>query len=671
MLHKIYLMKKYLYLLSAFLFISLSSKAAPGDTTWVQANNTQLTYYGNFDTTITFPAPGTSYRKIYMIFTLGKYMCPGYTYGTGSVPWCGDWDYTVMNYLMTPGGDTLELGRFITPYANNGAPRTPWTWQQHYVYDVTDYAYLLHGSASMRILFSGYSGGFTANIRFAFIEGTPDRDVIAIKRLWRGTYGYGDTTHHDSNDINTHFLAMPETAPALTQTADLKFTVTGHGSDSNGCCEFYSSKYSTMLNSSPIDTTTIWRSDCGLNELYPQSGTWLYERGNWCPGAIVYSHFHGLPGISAGTSYNVAVQFAPYVRWGSGGVYTTEATLIYYKGLNKTLDASLDQIIAPSSDENHFRENPISALPIVHVKNTGANAITSMQLSCTVDGGAPFYYNWVGSLPSMADSDIIFPGVPDIKSASGTSGVHNFMAKIVMVNGNPGDDDSTNNVMTSSFVGAPVWPVSFKIQMRTNNETDLSGNSETTWQIFNESNAVVASRMVSAINTVYTDTVTLGPGSYKLVITDGSCDGLQWWANSGTGINTGYFYVKKLTAQNIPMNGYNYGGTYNNDFGCGFTQYFTTGWPVGINDLSESQVGIEAYPNPAQNTVNIDISGMQRVKGKIQIIDVLGRIVSETICTDIHSQVNVEALTNGVYTLLFIDDQQPNNKLATRLLIAK
>ncbi|MFI5195634.1 MAG: peptide-N-glycosidase F-related protein [Chitinophagales bacterium] len=664
-------MKKYLCLLFIASIINLASKANPGDTTWVQANNTQLTYYGNFDTTITFPAPGTSYRKIYMIFTLGKYMCPGYTYGTGAVPWCGDWDYTVMNYLMTPGGDTLELGRLITPYANNGAPRTPWTWQQHYVFDVTDYAYLLQGSASMRILYSGYSGGFTANIRFAFIEGTPDRDVIAIKRLWRGTYGYGDTTHHDSNDINPHFLALPETAPALTQTADLKFTVTGHGSDSNGCCEFYPGNYKVVLNGSAIDSTIIWRNDCGFNELYPQSGTWIYNRGNWCPGALVYSHFHDLPGISAGTNYNVAIQFAPYVRWGSGGVYTTEATLIYYAAMNKTLDASLDRIISPTSDENHFRENPISAMPVVHIKNTGTTTITSMQLACYVDGGAPFYYSWAGSLSSLQETDITFPVEPDIKSASGTSGVHNFMAQIVMVNGNTGDDDSTNNVMTSSFTGAPLWPLSFKIQMRTNNETDSTGNCETRWQIFDESNTVVASRLVSAINTTYIDTVNLAPGSYQLVITDGSCDGLQWWANSGTGISAGYLNVKKLTGVNIPMNGYTYGGTYNNDFGCGFTQYFTTNWPAGVNDLSESHIGLEAYPNPAQNTVNIDISGMQQVKGKIQVIDVLGRVVSEKTFTDIHSQLNVEELSNGVYTLLFIDDKQPNIKLATRLLIAK
>src|ERR1700744_1253872 len=101
-------MKKRLFLFALALCFSFMAVAAPGDTTWVQANNTQFTHYGTFDSTITFPSSGTTYRKIYMIFTLGKYMCPaGSTY-------CGDWDYTVQNYLMTPGGDTLEIGRLIT-----------------------------------------------------------------------------------------------------------------------------------------------------------------------------------------------------------------------------------------------------------------------------------------------------------------------------------------------------------------------------------------------------------------------------------------------------------------------------------------------------------------------------------------------------------------------------
>src|SRR3954463_15438055 len=110
---------KIFYLIAISLCFNLAAKAAPGDTTWVQANIAKLQGYGNYDSMVLFPPAGKTYRSIYMIFTLGKYMCPGYdpnnAAGTG---WCGDWDYTVQNYLMTPGGQTFELGRLITPYAN-------------------------------------------------------------------------------------------------------------------------------------------------------------------------------------------------------------------------------------------------------------------------------------------------------------------------------------------------------------------------------------------------------------------------------------------------------------------------------------------------------------------------------------------------------------------------
>ena len=351
-------MRKFLFLVLATTIIGQSSFALSGDTTWVRGNLDSMTYYGNYDNQLSFPHAGTTYRKIYMIFTLGKYMCPsGSTY-------CGDWDYTVTNYLMTPGGDTMEISRFITPYANAGAPRTPWNWQQHYVYDVTDYASLLHDSATIRINYSGYSGGFTAKVSFAFIEGTPDRNVLGITRLWHGYWAYGDTTHHDSDNINVHFPTVMDTAPAMTQFGELSFIVTGHGSDANYCNEFCSHDYRVYLNGGAVDSYTVWRNTCGMNELYPQSGTWIYNRANWCPGDLIKPVHHKLPGVVAGTYSNIDLQFDNYI--GSGGAgYGCEGQLFYYGGYNKTLDASMDDIIAPTRDENHFRENPICGNPIV------------------------------------------------------------------------------------------------------------------------------------------------------------------------------------------------------------------------------------------------------------------------------------------------------------------
>ncbi len=659
-------MKKYFYLLAIVLGSVSSAYAAAGDTTWVQANIAQLSWNGNYDTTISFPAPGTTYRRIYMIFTLGKYVCPG------SPTYCGDWDYTVNNYLMTPGGDTLELGRLITPYANASAPRTPWAWTQHYVYDVTDYAMLLHNTATVRIGYSGYSGGFTGNIRFAFIEGTPDRDVIAVKRLWHGYFGYGDTTHHDSNNINVHFPYINNIAPPLTQAAELKFTVTGHGSDPNYCCEFMSHNYGVFLNSTKVDSYTIWRADCGYNDLYPQSGTWIYDRANWCPGAMVYSEHHKLPGVTPASPVNVAIQFDPYISNGAGG-YGVDGALFFYKGMNKTLDASLDQIITPSNDENHYRTNPFLGGPVVHVKNTGATAIDSITFEYGVTGYATHSYTWAGTLQSLQESDITLAILPELGVISGSSGLHDFTCRITAVNG-VADEDSTNDKAATQFVAAPLWPSSIKMVFKANSErvSPSSGICETNWVIYDVNNNVYAQRTDANINTTYTDTVNFTSGLYKLVITDGSCDGLQWWAMSGQpGYTTGYINVKQLSNVLIPMKGYYYSGTFNNDFGCGFTQYFYSGDPlVGITDITGAALSLEAYPNPAQQELNVDIAGAGQVNGTIRIIDIMGRTVSETKTTTAHQRIDVSALAGGVYTVLFVDHTS-GSKLQSRLLIAR
>jgi hypothetical protein len=652
-------MKKIFYLLFAAVCTSVTSYAAPGDTTWVQANIAQLSWNGNYDTTVAFPATGKLYRAVYMVFTLGKYQCPG------SPTYCGDWDYTVQNYLITPGGKTFELGRLITPYANAGAPRTPWAWKQHYVFDVTDYVGLLHDSGKIRIAYSGYSGGFTGNIRFAFIEGVPDREVLEVRRLWNGSYGYGDTSHGGTRGINVHFQPVTDTAPSFARAAELKFTVTGHGSDNNYCNEFCPHNYYVYLNNEQIDSYTIWRSDCGRNELYPQSGTWIYERANWCPGSMVYSEHHKIPHIFGGMVSTLGLQFDPYA--GSGGAsYTTEATLFYYSGLKKLLDASIDQIIAPTNNENHFRENPICGSPVIHIKNHGANTIDSITFRYGLQGGTMQTMTWRGSLKTFDETDISLPELADLNKISGDTTKHIFTASIRTVNGDV-DADTTNNSMSTQFVAAPLWPSSFRLYLRTNGAAVTSGASETSWQITDMNNNVVAARTNASINTLYADSVALPSGCYKLSIIDSGCDGLQWWANPGAG--AGYMLLKKMNGTTIFMNGYNYAGQYNNDFGCGFTQYFYTLNPAGVSNISEGPLAMDAYPNPAQDLVNIDITGIQQINGTLRIIDALGRIVSEMPCNGGHQQLNTSTLTGGVYTILFVNEQ--GNKLQARLLITK
>jgi hypothetical protein len=646
-------MKKYFYVICILLFAGKPAHAAAGDTTWVQANIDTLAWYGNYDATASFPASG-SYRNIYMIFTLGKYVCPG------SPTYCGDWDYTVQNYLMTPDGDTLELGRLITPYANAGAPRTPWAWKQRYVFEVTDYAAMLKNMATVRIHYSGYSGGFTANVRFAFVHGTPDRNVTGYQRLWHGSFGYGGST-----DMSTKFTAVPAVAPDGTKSATLKFNITGHGSDNLGCCEFLEKNYHVFLNGSSVASKSIWRDDCGENQLYPQSGTWVYNRANWCPGNIVNSNFHPLTGITSGSNFNVGMVFDAYTSPGGGlGSYTTETHLIYHGDFNKLKDASIEDIIAPTNHENHFRENPICTNPLINIMNRGANPISLIELEYGVQGTALQTYTWTGMLNPLESADVALPELANLKTLAGDTTKYTFVARIKNVNGSK-DADTTNNIMKSTFATTPKWDGKFRIQFRTNSSA-IDGYSESSWKIYDQNNVVVKQRTNLNVSTLYTDTVTLPTGCYKLEVNDLGCDGLNWWAS----VTGGSMLVKKIgDNSNLPLNGYTNSGTYAHDFGCKFTQYFYTNTPTGVSDIASSNLSIETFPNPAKDVIFIDISGQNQVNGTIHIIDAIGRIVKTIPCETSHIEMNTNGMSTGIYTVLFVNED--GNKLQSRVMVSK
>jgi len=648
-------MKKFLLCLILSAFFISGVKAAPGDTTWVQAHSgVWLDWYGNFDSTVTFPDGSASYRKIYMYFTLGKYVCPG------SPQYCSDWDYTVQTMVMTPGGDTLELGRFITPYAKG--TRMPANWTGVYKFDVTDYYPLLRNSATVRVHYSGYSGGFTADVKFAFIEGTPPRDVVGITRVWKGGYNYG----HGSVAINDALDNVSLTAPANAVSAEAKFTITGHGGDDQGCAEFCQNTYTLNLNNSQLVQQNFWRNDCGFNHLYPQSGTWVFDRAGWCPGDLIRPYSHVLTGVTANSNFTLNATFPAYtsttVNGGSPASYIIENNVVYYAGFNHTLDASLEEILTPTNDETFFRLNPNGSKPVIRVRNTGSTTISSIQFEygVTATSWRPTH-TWNGTIAPLEEMEITLPEPWGLRLATGNN--NQFFVKILEVNGQQ-DEDQTNNELTSLFDGVPVWNTKLRISLKTNGST-VNGVSETSWRILDDQGNVVTQRSNAAPNTTYEDTITLGPSLYKLEVSDAGCDGVSWWLYPSYPQNpgTGQIMVRNLSsALPLPLKGY-FGG----DFGCGFSQWFRTDWPTSVNNLSAQVASVEAYPNPAQNTVTVNISGIDKIDGYLQIIDATGRTVI-THKVDHPSQVmDIASLANGLYSVIYTDAQ---GKLQTRLLIA-
>ncbi len=669
-------MKRIYTLITALVLGSGVAIANPGDTTWVQANQVNLDYYNNFDTAVSFPDGSVTYRKILMYFELGQYDCPAGT------QYCHQWDYTVTNYVMTPTGDTLEIARFITPFATSGWSRFGATWKQPYVFDVTDYANYLKNNASIRIFYSGYSGGFTADVKFAFIEGVPDRNVTGIDKIYKGYYAYGDT----ANPINNNLPIFNSTAPAGTSATFLKTLISGHGSDDNQCCEFASHSFDLLLNNNVIKTTEVWRDDCGVNHMYPQGGTWVFDRANWCPGDIVYPYKDALPNIVAGSAVSTQIQFEDYTVASATGGYSLESQVVYYGDYNKAVDASIDEIISPNNFAPYFRENPASNLPIIKLHNSGSAPLTSVAIEYGMKDSAKQQYTWTGTLAPSADIEIELPALTSMANlaASSASGTFVFEANVLQTNGQA-DEDATNDTLRSSFVSAPVWPSDLVVKFHTGNigrNGNLNANPvQGTWSIFDADGNVVASQTNAASNMDYLDTVHfLAPGFYTIKITSevkdaiGFCLGLHWWALEQSGVKSGALWVQKLDGTNLPMKGYKYlvGTNYENggehdDFGCEYTQTFY---------VSEASTGIEAvdfkgqfkiYPIPADNNLLISYSEKLTEAMNISLVNVIGQTVFSTTTKSNHFEINTSTLPAGTYSIICTSG---NSKKVQKVTIA-
>jgi hypothetical protein len=145
-------------------------------------------------------------------------------------------------------------------------------------------------------------------------------------------------------------------------------------------------------------------------------------------------------------------------------------------------------------------------------------------------------------------------------------------------------------------------------------------------------------------NATYTYPLNLDPGCYNLHIFDTKDDGLYWWHNSTQG--SGYLRLKNQDG-NILYD-------FEPEFGR-FAEYeFGVGAITSINDIS-NEVFINAYPNPVNNMLHLDILGLDGRPVTISLynammVDVLNKnpfINSNEFRTD----MSIGHLPSGIYLL--------------------
>jgi len=535
-----------------------------------------------------------------------------------------------------------EIMSFVTPYGiglNLGINGKAW------YYDMTDFGPILKGNKRIMMTLGGQTQEQN-DIEFWFIVGTPPRNVLAFNQLWQGAPRAGSAGLASINN-ESRFPSL--NVPILSTGKDFKIRsyITGHGSE--GEFEQNGGTVKHMLKVNGNDTDFVWSvaKPCAMNPVFPQGGTWIYDRQGWCPGETsVLTENNITSKVTPGTSVNIDYLASTPPKAGAYN-YIVSHQLISYGAPNFNLDARIMEVIQPSDKIVYGRENPICAIPKIVVQNSGATAITKLEIEYWINtSGNKQTYTWNGTLASLESTTISLP--TNILWNTGMLSTGNqFFANIKAVN-NKADDYALNNQFISSFNKPEIVPSLFTFEFFTNNNP-----TENSYKLLDEQGNVIDSQNFTKPNTLFSKSYNLG-GCFKIVVKDLGEDGIAWWGNTAQG--TGYSRLRRSTGTVLK--------TFQPDFGGGFEYNFTTNWALSKEEISFGTL-VNVYPNPSNGEFTVNGSNIQNAT--ITLTDLTGRSVQipqQVIGSKI--VFNGLNLNPGIYLLLI---EKGEEKVCKKILI--
>ncbi|MEM7370619.1 MAG: LamG-like jellyroll fold domain-containing protein [Bacteroidota bacterium] len=540
-----------------------------------------------------------------------------------------------------------EIGRYITPYGINldlGPEGTQW------VFDVTDYAPLLHD----QVYIQAGNNQELLDLQFVMVKGEPTRPVRKIENLWRGSWSYASLFN------NTNAQAVHKQLDPDGSSFKLKMRISGHGfggTNTNNCAEFCARDHYLYLNGTQAFDWEVWK-ECGDNFVYPQGGTWVYDRSGWCPGDIVDTYEFDLEGWAGpGDSLEIDYQVEDPAPYTPGGNYVLVGQLVTYGPPSHAVDVSIEEILAPNKEKRFSRRNPICDHPRIRIKNNGTTPLSKLHFSYGVEGGfANCYYVWEGELGFLESADI------DLPRFNWTGLDPNDPVFFVEVETPTLMDENLNNNRLAVPFERPRQIFSGMIlNVRTN-----SAAAENSYFVYDAYGHAIISRTNLQSNTDYYDTLNLPEGCYTFHLKDedffpgSGNDGLAWWANND---GTGYAHL-------LSWNGA-FDSEWEPDFGSEIYEQFTVAYRIGdtffpdllcdslpkdtataIHSLAIPPEGsITLFPNPTSGQFNLQVELDQRENLDIRIFNSLGMMVYEGNRVGIRQeniQVNPQ-LSPGVY----------------------
>ncbi|MFN8361290.1 MAG: peptide-N-glycosidase F-related protein [Candidatus Kapaibacterium sp.] len=562
--------------LTVFFIGATPAFSADGDTIKVRP----IEFLGNQKVWFVCPPKGVHYQKVLMNY---KLRCPP------GKP-CGEWDYLYYVFITKPNNpQRYEIMRYISPYGNGLSLGSGFTWTM----DVTDFSSLLHDSvfidANMRNPWDANVMQEDLELTFDFIVGTPPHEVLNVIPLWDGNPQYGQPT-----SIENFLTPKKGYISKDVKGAKLRVTQTGHGfgQEPDNCAEFCDKIQYIKVRGDLQYSRHVWRETCGLNPVPKQGGTWVYSRSNWCPGAEVTPFDYDLtPFLKPDDSLDIDVDMEDFT-FPTGGQgtppnYVITSYLFTYGAPSFTNDVSLERIIAPTKEDIFKRRNPICGSPIIMIRNTGSQQLTSVDITYGLKGVGSKTYTWKGNLDFMQEVEVTLPSL-DL----GTTNKNNtFEVTLSNPNGKK-DEYAVNNYGAREFVAPPTYPKDVEIRLKTNK----NAAQQYQWTVKNSNGDVIAEGKNYEDNKTYTEKLSLEDGCYEFRFTNNWHYGLDWWATRS-----------QLGSGSLSLgSGASVLATFDGDFGTEVYQQFRIApKPEGTINLDTMNFGTIPMNKPKRMTAEV------------------------------------------------------------------
>ncbi len=511
---------KYLFLSIAFSFI-ITSFSLKSQNHVITHNRTTITTDPSRGTNSyhawgVFPKKDTPIRKILMHVTLG----------TPDSLSTAHWDYCDHIRIRKAGSETgkdlkYEIGRMLTPYGSIYSKGWDFTWSV----DVTDFSMVLRDSVEIEYEHTGYEPktvGWALTIDFEIMTGPPAIVPISIQTMWDDQYPYGDPENPTEDVLKK--ITYNSTEGAVINR--LRIQHTGHGMDRpNGCSEFCNRWREVFFNGQQVQHKELWKN-CGDNPLYPQGGTWIFDRALWCPGDLQQPDQIDVYSTLGENSFRIGME--PYTA--TKNIQAREnisSVLIQYGAPVSKNDVSVEEIIVPNSGKFYNRQNPSCFNPVIKIRNLGSKPLKSLLIDYKTEGSVNKTYKWKGNLAFNETAIVTIPVKIYFKD-----GKNKFRVQCHKPNGKKDAWVGDNNLV-SQFDAPEKMPEDFIIQYKTNNTPE-----ENTIFILNSTGDTIYIKRPENLkpDSVYTDTIHLNAAPYEMYLIDEGGDGLEFWFKVKQGV---------------------------------------------------------------------------------------------------------------------------------------